>query len=189
MMILVTGGAASGKSEYAERLLLQLGQGKKKTYLATMQRDGKEAEARIARHKELRAGKGFETVECPVSIARVIQECHPAVLLECLSNLTANEMFCGTETNDATGEEGFKIQHEVAQKITEEILRLSEQVETLVIVTNEVFSDGLPYAGETLEYIRELGRINRLLAQKADSVVEVVYGIPLWHKGLLNFER
>ena len=98
-------------------------------------------------------------------------------------------MFCGTETNNTTGEEVFTIQHEVAQKITEEILRLSEQVEILVIVTNEVFSDGLPYAGESLEYIRELGRINRLLAQKADSVVEVVYGIPLWHKGLLNFER
>ena len=148
-----------------------------------MQRDGKEAEARIARHKELRTGKGFETVECPASIARVIQECHPAVLLECLSNLTANEMFCGTETNDTTGEETLVIRHEVAQKISDEIIRLSEHAEYLVVVTNEVFSDGLPYEGETPEYIRELGQVNRFLAQKADGVVEVVYGIPVWRKG------
>ena len=128
-------------------------------------------------------------MECPVSIARVIQECHPAVLLECLSNLTANEMFCGRKKNDTTGKETFVIRHEVAQKISDEIIRLSEHAEYLVVVTNEVFSDGLPYEGETPEYIRELGRVNRFLAQKADGVVEVVYGIPVWHKGLLNFER
>lgn len=171
MMILVTGGSASGKSEYAETLLLQLGKGRKKTYLATMQRDGKEAEARIARHKELRVGKGFETVECPVAVSSVAKDCNPAVLLECVSNLTANEMF------------GDTIKENVADQIAQEIVTLSKHTELLVIVTNEVFSDGLPYEGDTLTYIRELGKVNRLLAEHADAVVEVVYGIPVWHKG------
>ena len=176
MMILVTGGAASGKSEYAENLLLQLAQGKKKTYLATMQRDGHEADARIARHRQLRAGKGFDTVECPVSVAGAAKDCRPAVLLECLSNLTANEMF------------GDTIKNNVADKITWEVAVLSEQVELLVVVTDEVFSDGLFYEGDTLTYIRELGRANRMLAELADAVVEVVYGISLWHKGSLGEE-
>ena len=174
MMILVTGGAASGKSEYAERLLLELGQGWKKTYLATMQRDGKEAETRIARHKELRAGKGFETVECPVLVGGAVGACQPAVLLECVSNLVANEMF------------GATVKRHVADAIVREILTLSEQAELLVVVTNEVFSDGLPYEGDTLDYIRELGSVNRQLAASADAVAEVVYGIPVWHKGAID---
>ena len=50
-------------------------------------------------------------------------------------------------------------------------------------VTNEIFSDGILYEGESEKYKEQLGQINCNLAEMADAVVEVVYGIPVWHKG------
>ena len=46
-------------------------------------------------------------------------------------------------------------------------------------MTNEVFADGIGYAPETKEYMRQLGRMNRELAEMADEALEVVYGIPM----------
>ena len=65
MILLVTGGSASGKSEYAENRALQLAktEQKKLIYLAAMKPFGEEAAKRIERHRQLRAGNGFETVE------------------------------------------------------------------------------------------------------------------------------
>ena len=61
MMVLVTGGAASGKSAFAERVALSLPA--PHAYVATMRHGDAETEARIDRHRQMRAGKGFETVE------------------------------------------------------------------------------------------------------------------------------
>ncbi len=63
MLILVTGGAASGKSAHAERILCRHSQPDSRLYVATMQPFGKNAEMRIARHRALRRGKGFDTAE------------------------------------------------------------------------------------------------------------------------------
>ena len=52
-----------------------------------------------------------------------------------------------------------------------------------MIVTNEIFSDGILYEEESEQYKKELGQINQKLAEMAEEVVEVVYGIPVWHKG------
>ena len=63
MMILVLGGSASGKSEYAENVAAALGEGGKKLYLATMRPFGREAGRRIERHRRMRKGKGFESAD------------------------------------------------------------------------------------------------------------------------------
>ena len=52
-----------------------------------------------------------------------------------------------------------------------------------MIVTNQIFEDGIIYEPETMEYIRNLGQINQQLAEMADSVIEVVAGIPIFIKG------
>ena len=57
-----------------------------------------------------------------------------------------------------------------------------KQAAELVIVTNEIFSDGIVYEEETIRYQEYLGRINREIAKKAATVVEVVYGIPVVQK-------
>ena len=59
---------------------------------------------------------------------------------------------------------------------------LREQAGNLVIVTNEIFSEAVSYEGETGTYQEYLGKINQELALLADEVVEVVYGIPIYHK-------
>ena len=63
MMILVTGGSGSGKSAFAEDCVLALGE-KKRIYIATMFPFDEESKKRVARHRNMRSGKGFETVEC-----------------------------------------------------------------------------------------------------------------------------
>ena len=94
-------------------------------------------------------------------------------LLECMSNLAANEMF---------GIDGIRKEDEVVEKIVSDVQKLSKALDALVIVTNNIFEDGVEYEEETLAYIRALGRINERLAEYAEEVVEVVVGIPLFHK-------
>lgn len=94
-----------------------------------------------------------------------------SALLECMSNLVANEMFGGA------GEQGL------TERVCLGVLRLAAQTELTVIVTNELFSDGIRYAPETERYLAALSALNNALAAQADAVVEVVCGIPIYWKG------
>ena len=137
-----------------------------------MQAFDEESHRRIRRHRHMRAGKGFETIERYTELDELFIPKDCVVLLECMSNLVANEMF---------REDGFH--PEVAEKITEGVKNLLSQAKHVVIVTNEIFSDGILYEKESEQYKKELGQINQKLAKMAEEVVEVVYGIPVWHKG------
>ncbi len=178
MFVTVTGGSGSGKSAYSEDLLLRLSGNGKRYYIATMYPYDDESRKRIARHRDMRRGKGFETVECPLGLKEVELPASggekPSALLECMSNLAANELYM---------EEGAK--DRAVQEIFSGIRRLAGQTEHLVVVTNEVFSDGIAYEESTKEYQRILGELNQKLASLSDSFVEVVYGIPLCRKGEL----
>ena len=77
---------------------------------------------------------------------------------------------------DATDEE-------ILDRIQQGIQNLKAQTEDLIIVTNEIFSDGCRYDAETVRYIRLLGNLNIRMAEEADAVTEVVYGIPICRKG------
>ena len=68
VLYIVTGGSGSGKSEYAENLAVRLAKGQALYYVAAMQPCGEEGQERIRRHRALRAGKGFETIECYTNI-------------------------------------------------------------------------------------------------------------------------
>ena len=164
MFTLVVGGAASGKSEYAEQLILRAG-ALPRYYVATMEPFGAEARARIARHRVLRAQKRFETIECPVGLSRV---------LECLSNLAANELYSPA---GAGGEQA------ALAAVVDGVESLRRQCEALVVVTGEVFSGGSAYAGDTGTYLRVLAAANRALAARADAVCEVACGLPRYYKG------
>lgn len=175
MMVLVTGASSSGKSAYAEERLAAFGE-KKRVYVATMIPWDEECVAKIEKHRRMRSRKGFETLECPVDLKDVRIEPGSAVLLECLSNLTANEMYRGDENMPKAGLPAPQ------DRILEGLRTLKERAEDLVVVTNEVFSDGESYSEETIEYRKILGYLNRQAASMADEVVEVVCGIPLWIK-------
>lgn len=170
MFVLVTGGSGSGKSFYAEERILSFGE-KKRIYIATMFPFDQECEKRIARHRDMRAGKGFETIECYTGLKNLALPKNCAVLLECMSNLTANEMFQENGAHEKTVEE-----------MKEGILNLMQQADDVVIVTNEIFSVAEGYDEGTKEYQKYLGLINQAASELADEVVEVVYGIPVFHK-------
>ena len=176
MIYLVTGGSGSGKSAYAESLLSDFEQIDNRYYIATMQVYGDEGKKRVERHRRLRAGKGFLTVEQTVQIGDALEPFEAdasAALVECVSNLTANEMF------DETGQRN---EQEVVNRVVSGLKQLSKSVQELVIVTNNVFDDGISYDESTMSYIRALARINIELAKWADEVTEVTAGIPVTWK-------
>lgn len=179
MLILVTGGSASGKSEYAEQRITMLHkQENSLLYLATMQPYGEEGAARVEKHRKQRAQRRFDTMEWYQNLQEAPIPEHSDILLECMSNLAANEMF-----REEISPERIPVHiAECKTRILDGVAHLLNVCDNLVIVTNEVFSDTLSYDAFTLAYIRLLGHINAALAQMADEVVEVVYGIPVIHK-------
>ena len=93
MLVLVTGGAASGKSARAEDIVCRLANGRPMLYVAAMEPSGEEAQRRIARHRALRAGKGFDTLEHAKRFDRLrVPAGYEAALFECMSNALANEL-------------------------------------------------------------------------------------------------
>ena len=177
MMILVIGGSGSGKSAYAEKIAASfLSEDVPLYYLATMQVYDREGQEKADRHRKLRRGKGFYTIEQPKDISLAIEKMEGGkgiVLLECISNLTANEMF---------SEEKPKSAAQVTEKIIREIKAFKEITKSFVIVSNNVFEDGIVYDKPITEYIHVMGQINQMLASMADQVVEVVAGLPVFMK-------
>ena len=191
MITLVTGGSGSGKSAYAEDVAVSA-EGTEKYYIATMLIYDAEGERKVERHRKLRAGKGFTTVESPWNVGQVVFptfteaktvciDCgepehiqkkpgQRTALLECMSNLVANEMFSA---------DGMRAEDAVVAKVVQDMELLAAKLDHLVIVTNNVFEDGISYDAGTMAYLRALGRINAALAKRADRVVEVVVGIPI----------
>lgn len=205
MITLITGGSGSGKSAYAEKYICHASNEKgfkEKYYIATMQVFDDEGQRKIDRHRRLRAGKGFITIEQPRDIQNAVSKLQSesslktvrSALLECMSNLVANEMFPPVDASD-TKEAGVKKEaldepenmrdydntliSLVSKKVLKDVSILSENVAELVIVTNNVFEDGVCYDESTMNYIKAMGIVNRGLAAMAERVVEVVAGIPV----------
>ena len=168
MFTLVIGGAASGKSAWAEAYVSK--QPGQRIYLATLQPYGEEGRARVTKHREHRSGKGFDTLERYTDLAHVPVPTGSSVLLEDLGNLTANELFSPEGGGTKAVLEGIEF-----------LLRCCDN---LTVVANEVFSGGQAYADDTLRYLSELARIHRILAGKADLVVEMICGLPNILKGV-----
>lgn len=175
MFSIVMGGSGSGKSQFAEDLVVHSG-ADQRIYIAAMMPWDEECRQRIERHRQMRAKKQFHTIERYYDLNHLkLSLGTDAVLLECLSNLAANEIY--REENQGKSEK------DLVNLVLEGIWKVRQQTKHMVVVTNEVFSDGDSYTEETNQYRRILGQINYTLTQKADQVVEVVYSIPLWRKG------
>ena len=166
MKALITGGSCSGKSTYAEKLITSISC-QNRVYIATMQVYDEESQKRVARHQAQRAGKGFLTIECPKNLSKAEIKPGSTVLLEDIPNLLANEMFDGGNP----------------ERICPAIEKLSQKCSHLIIVTNDVFSDGYTYSETTTKYMEYLAEINNHIATTADYVAETVCSIPVILKG------
>ncbi|MBR3560866.1 MAG: bifunctional adenosylcobinamide kinase/adenosylcobinamide-phosphate guanylyltransferase [Oscillospiraceae bacterium] len=171
MLTLVVGGAGSGKSAYAEHLI-ERSDAARRVYLATMEPFGFEARQRIEKHRAMRENKGFVTVERFTDLSGLTLPPDSAVLLEDMGNLCANELFSP---------------HGAGENAAEAILRgvacLHAQCRELVIVSNEVFTGGTDYLGESEAYLSLLSYVNRKIAKTAERVCEVSGGIATDYKG------
>lgn len=199
MLHIVYGGSASGKSSYAESFAMSLQGDGRLLYIATMYpykwnttELDPETIQRIERHRAMRADKGFDTVECYRHVEHIVAKRQDVLLLECMSNLLANEMYLEQDSDDGglaetmsevekTGVGMSETLSPVSKKIVQALVNLSTRVQDVVIVTNDVFSDGgsLTYDESTREYVKNLAEINCALAREAATVTEIVCGIPV----------
>ena len=170
MLTLIIGGAASGKSAYAESLVLKTGL--PRYYLATMQVWDAECAARVEKHRKMRAEKQFETLECPLHLDHLALPGRGTVLLEDLGNLVANELYDPGGAGEHT-----------AKAVLTGLERLAAGCSDLIVVSNEVFSGGADYVGDTGQYLRALAQVNNAFAARADNVCRVVCGLPVYYKG------
>lgn len=186
MLHIVYGGSASGKSSYAESIAMSLQGDGRLLYIATMYpykwnttEIDPETMQRIERHRAMRADKGFDTIECYRHVEHIVAKRQDVLLLECMSNLLANEMYLEPDSN--AGSDMAETMSPVSNKIVQALVNLSTRVQDVVIVTNDVFSDGgsLTYDESTREYVKNLAEINCALARVAETVTEVVCGIPV----------
>lgn len=172
MIHLITGGSGSGKSEYAENILCgcKNDPAQQLIYIATMYPYDDEAKEKIRRHRQMRSRKGFETIECYMGLGSLAETLKRRgtvlVLLECVSNLVSNELY-----------RDGKIQEGAADKVLRGVKAVGEVSKDMVIVTNEVNSEGLLCSPEMVRYKQTLGEVNCRLAGMADRVTEVVYNI------------
>lgn len=75
--------------------------------------------------------------------------------------------------------EKVKSRVQVTESVIRDIKMLKEQTTHLIVVSNNVFEDGMTYEETTMEYMQAMGKINRKLAALSDRVVEVAAGIPI----------
>ncbi len=185
-LTLITGGARSGKSSFAEDLISK--KGKEVAYIATAQAFDEEMQDRIARHQQQRPSV-WKTFEEPLHPARILTEhgnSFDGFLLDCLTVLTTNIIL----QNDAIDWEtpGVSNLNAVEQQVIGEIDSLLQAAGNfsgqLLCVTNEV---GLGIVPDTplSRFFRDCsGRVNQMMAAAADDVFLIISTIPMQIKGL-----
>lgn len=173
-LILILGGARSGKSRLAERLAGQLG--RHVLYVATAQAGDPEMAGRIARHRERRPAS-WRTIEAPTGVGQALAQASgtaDVVVLDCLTLLASNLLApLGNEPDEATAAALLE------RELDGLLAAYEEGPASLIIVSNEV-GWGLvsPYPLGRL-YRDLLGWAHQRLAAQADRVYLVVAGIPL----------
>lgn len=173
MSILVTGGARSGKSGFAERLTLSLAN--EAVYVATGQAFDEEMKARIALHRQQREESGgqWETLEEPLDLPALLERLSggKTVLVDCLTLWLSNVLLAVEGEADRQ------------KRVEQEITRLEHSVSSfqgkLILVTNEV-GDGIVPEYALGRLYRDLaGRMNAGLARQCSQVFLVTAGIPI----------
>jgi adenosylcobinamide kinase/adenosylcobinamide-phosphate guanylyltransferase len=164
---LVLGGASSGKSAYAEKLVLNTGL--TPIYIATAQIFDDEMAAKISRHRDMR-GDIWHTIEAPLAVSEALTgiDAGQAVLLDCATLWLTNVML---------GD------HDVDRRSEELIAALGKCNGPVVVVSNEVGQGIVPDNALSRRFRNAQGALNQAIAAEADSVIAVMAGLPLQLKG------
>ncbi len=176
-LTLVLGGARSGKSDHAQRLVEH--GGGKVLFVATATASDEEMQARIAAHRRARPAH-WETIEAPRRVGEALRAASSAewILLDCMTLLVNNILVGFAEPVAET--DFYRAVDEELEGLLDAILKSNAK---WVIVSNEV-GLGLVPAYPLGRFFRDaLGRANQRLAQAADTVLFMVSGIPMFVKG------
>ncbi len=178
-IILVLGGARSGKSSFAEKIAKEIG-GEKVTYIATAEALDEEMEKRIARHKSQRP-KNWETIEESTDIYKAIQRLdnNQTVLIDCLTLYISNLLLKENSEGDLDLQQKQKLEEDIIENI-DRVFEYAEKKDIdLIIVSNEV-GQGLVPSYELGRLFRDIsGRANQYISSKADKVYLTIAGFPL----------
>lgn len=193
MNILVLGPNDSGKSAYAEKLLVKLAaRGREETpggplvYIATMIPFGEEGFARVKKHRKQRQGLGFSTEERPCKVSEAEVEAGANLLVEDVSNLLSNLIF-DRKANRPAEESAGDLAEESAEDLAfDDIKTLCEKCSNAVLVSIGSLKPDAAYDWATNEYIEALNRLNHRLAEFADVLVTMDEGKPTVTKGEEN---
>ena len=190
-LIFVTGGAKSGKSKFAEEILLKLNNGNQKNiYLATSLVFDEEMKEKVRLHKKRRKNDWF-TVETYKNFKNKLNnffenndKIKNNLLVDCLTNMITNIIFENQNIDWNNFEKKLYIQtlkklNKNVENSVDELLNFTNQFENTVIVSNEL-GMGLIPSYPLGRYFREIaGKMNQIVAEKADEVYFVVSGIPM----------
>ena len=167
---LVLGGARSGKSALAERIVLQAGGAP--VYIATAQAWDDEMCARIAQHRAERDGQGWETREAPLDLAGALADFDPGrpVLIDCLTLWLTSHLLA---------------EHAIDAQVDGLIDALHARPGVTVLVANEVGLGIVPDNALARAFRDHAGRTNQRIAAMADTVVFTAAGLPMVLKGAL----
>lgn len=174
-IILVTGGARSGKSSFALELAESISSNR--LFVATSPTIDPEMEDRISRHKEERRNRGWETLECELDLQVALQKYgnrYDVILLDCIT-LWVNNVFFQNEPE--------KIDDSIIKQLCLKWLKVAEKNNsTLIVVTNEVGLGIVPDNSLARRYRDLVGTVNQTIGKLASDVVLVSCGVPLYLK-------
>ena len=180
MRIFISGGCKNGKSYYAQHLAKKL-HSTPLYYVATMKPVDKEDDKRITRHRNERDGWGFITIEQPVDIEGILEQCDSSgsFLLDSLTALLANEMFLPDGG----------VNEKAADKIIDGLRLVLAEIENIVVVSDYIYSDAMVYDSFTEHYRKALADIDREAARLCDTVLEAAYTNIVFHKGGVGLQE
>lgn len=172
-LILVTGGARSGKSDYA--LTRAEAIDGPHCFLATCPVIDSEMEDRISRHKAERQEEMWQTIEEELDLAGTIQSLQSGTvcLVDCLTLWVNNLMYNAEKANVQFSED------EMQNKVYELLQQARKFQGTLILVSNEVGLGVVPDNAQARFYRDLVGRSNRMIAAAADEVILVSCGLPI----------
>ena len=185
-LILLLGGARSGKSAYGETLAAQLAGEAPITYIATATASDDEMRERIARHRASRPAHWL-TIEEPLNPAAALRaSATPVVLLDCVTLLVANLLLGGKPASDLSAENTMKSEAEarIDRAITDLLDAWRTHPTSLILISNEVGMGLVPPYPLGRVYRDHLGRVNARLAAEAAIVLLMVAGLPVELKTL-----
>ncbi len=175
-IVLVTGGARSGKSDFAQDMAERLGA--RRLYVATCPALDDEIRARIERHRAARSGRGWTTVEEQIDLARALADADADVcLIDCLTLWINNLVYGAGQRGEIVSEK------DVARQATGLLDACRGGVPDVVLVTNEVGMGVIPADAPTRHFRDLAGRCNQVVAREADTVVMTLSGIATYLKG------